>query len=479
MTTFFNSHGIGLDYAQIKRRGRQVIFALHFCLLLLFISACDSAEPRPLEVGVIGDQTGSDDLRRSYEILARGVEILNEEGVACVLHTGDLLESRVSPEQYRIQFEQAMSVLDKLRKPWHLAPGDHDVNPPERVPNSSDRSREQLFRELYGKREPHLTGTLSHSFDIDGYHFIALNSQEHLHTDPRWGNVFLARLTHEQLAWLESDLEAHLTARGVVVFLHQPLWYNWGGWMAVHQLLRRYPVRAVIAGHFHYDQDEGVLDGIRYCVVGAAGANTKQASRDAGRIHHVTVITLEDDKVNIRLIPIEGAEPLNPTPRVDMDRVQAIDTLVWEMSRSGLGNAPCVKDNRLYGPNARPAKISLTQIGNPIDLPVRVNVRLMGDKFSLNEPGFMTGNCHQAINDEQCVMAPGIRVGLSNTSSVAINNWFGPLQPLWESGLNINMGNTISAGDTIQLKVRLSFEGAQGEQYVEGIAKTTISACSQ
>lgn len=479
MITFFNSRGINFDYVLTKWSGRLVIFALHFCLLPLLVPACDSTERRPLKVGVIGDQTGSDDLQMSYDVLARGVEVLNEEGVACVLHTGDLLESRVPPEQYGVQFAQATGALDKLRKPWHLAPGDHDVNPPERVPNSPDRSREQLFRELYGKREPRLTRTLSHSFDIDGYHFIALNSQEHLHADPRWGDIFLARLSNEQLTWLERDLEAHNTAKGVVVFLHQPLWYNWGGWMSVHQLLRRYPVRAVIAGHFHYDQDEGALDGIRYCVVGAAGASIKQASRDAGGVHHVTVVTLKDDEVNIRLIPIGGAEPLNPTPRVDMDRVQAIDTLLWDMSRSGLGDAACVKGNHLYGPDAQPAKIFLTQIGNPIDLPVRVNIQLMGDKVSLDHPRFLAGNCQQVINDAQCIMAPGARVALSNTSSVVINNWFGPPQPLWEAGLNVNQGGTVSVGDTIQLKVRLSFEGAQGEQYVEGLAITTMSACSQ
>jgi DNA repair exonuclease SbcCD nuclease subunit len=479
MTTFFSFRRATLNYVKTKRSGQLIIFALPFCLLPLLIYACNSAEPRPLKVGVIGDQTGSDDLEKSYEVLARGVEILNKEGVACALHTGDLLESRVSPEQYRIQFEQAVRVLDKLQAPWHLAPGDHDVNPPERVPNSSDRSREQLFRELYGKREPLLTQTLSHSFDVDGYHFIALNSQEHLHADPRWGDVFLARLTTEQIAWLESDLNTHDTAKGIVVFLHQPLWYNWSGWMAVHQLLRRHPVRAVIAGHFHYDQDEGTLDGIRYCVVGAAGANVKQASRDAGRVHHVTVIALDGDKVSIRLIPIDGTEPLSATSRLDMDRIQAIDTLLSEMSRSGLGNAPCLKGNHLYGPDAQPARISLTQIGNPIDLPVRINVQLLGDKLAFSSPGFLAGDCQQVISDEQCIMAPGTRVALSNTSSVAMNNWFGPLRPLWESGLNVNQGDRISIGDAVQVKVRLSFEGEQGEQYVEGLATTTISACSQ
>jgi hypothetical protein len=478
MSTFFNLRSLTFDHVKTKGRGRPVSFALHFSLSLLLISVCHATESRPLRIGVIGDQTGSDDLQKSYEVLARGVEILNREGVACVLHTGDLLESRVSPEQYRIQFAQATGILDKLRMPWHLAPGDHDVNPLKFVPNSSDRSREQLFRELYGKRQPQLTRTLSHSFDMDGYHFVALNSQEHLHVDPRWGDVFIARLTDEQFDWLESDLEAHKTAKGIVVFLHQPLWYNWSGWMRVHQLLRRYPVRAVIAGHFHYDQDEGLLDGIRYCVVGAAGATTKQASRDAGRVHHVTVITIRNDKVDVRLIPLEGVELLTLTPRVDMDRIQAIDTLLWELYSSGLGGAPCVKDNRLYGPDGRAAKISLIQIGNPIDLPVRVNIQPMEGKFSLKHPEFSADSCHPVINDAQCILAPGARVALSNTSSVVLRDRFDPLPPLWESGLNINQGSVIFVKDTIQLKVQLSFKGEQGEHYVEGIAATAISACS-
>ena len=465
---------------QYSWKARLFIFALHSCffLLMLLIAACDSTDRPPLKIGIIGDQTGSKDLQKSYGTLASGVEILNKEGVGCVLHTGDLLESRVSPEQYRLQFEQAARVLDKLRMPWHLAPGDHDVNPPDFVPNSSDRSREQIFRELYEKREPQLTRTLSHSFDLDGYHFIALNSQEHLHADPRWGDIFLARLTDEQTTWLENDLNNHQTAKGIIVFLHQPLWYNWSGWLPVHQLLRRYPVRAVIAGHFHYDQDEGELDAIRYIVVGAAGADTKQANRDAGHVHHVTVITFQTGEVNVRLIPIDGAEPLTLTPRADMDRIQAIDTLLWRLHTSGLKDVLCLNDNQLYGPNMQSARLSLVPIGNPIDLPVRINIQLLGDKLILKNPQFLAGDCQQVLTDEQCIMAPGARVASSNNSSVAINDWFGPLLPLWESGLEINQGSIISVGDTVQLKVRMSFQGTQGEMHVESLAATSISVCT-
>ena len=43
-------------------------------------------------------------------------------------------------------------------------------------------------------------------------------------------------------------------------------------WERVHRLLSRYPVRAVIAGHFHYSQRDALLDGIQYLVVGATGS---------------------------------------------------------------------------------------------------------------------------------------------------------------------------------------------------------------
>jgi hypothetical protein len=433
-----------------------------------------------LRVGIIGDQTFSTDIQESYGVLKRGVEILRKENVACVVHTGDLVESNVSPAQYTALFEQATNVLDELRRPWSLAPGDHDVNPPfpPFVPDSTDRSREKLFYDLYRRRVPQLTKTLNHSFDLRGYHFVALNSQEHLSTDPRWGDVFLNKISADQFSWLKNDLERHRTGKGIIIFLHQPMWYNWTNWAAVHQLLRRYPVLAVVAGHFHYDQDEGRIDNIRYLVVGATGGNLKQASRDAGGVHHVTVMTIRGRKVEFRLIPIDEAEPLQITPRGDMDRVQAIDVLLGELFSFGSQNTICVKDNRLFNEKMEPAKLSLVPVGNPIDQPVKLALQLLSEKLTLKNPQFMASGCQQLLPDATCVMAPGARVESSNNSSVVLNNRFAPLPPLWESGLEVKQGATISAGDVIQLKVRLSFQGAQGEQVVERVATATIKACS-
>ncbi len=469
------------------------MFSFYSCFTLVLLFGClsDLAAQTKLKVGIIGDQTYSTNIQRSYQILSQGIEILSKENIACALHTGDLLESSVSPEEYRARFAEATTLLDKLGKPWHLAPGDHDVNPPQYVPNSTDRSREELYRELYRKREPRLTNTLNHSFDIKGYHFIALNSQEHLHVDPRWGDVFLDKFSDEQYRWLEDDLAKHRNSKGIIVFIHQPMWYNWSGWMPIHQLLRRYPVLAVVAGHFHYDQDEGKLDNIRYIVVGSTGGVIKEASRDAGNVQHVTVMTITGRQVDFRLIPIDGSGPLRITTRADMDRAQAIATSLGDLScfvneypcPTDKQNFVCLKDNQLYGNKGQTAKLSLVRVGNPIDLPVTVRVELLGDKLSLVSPHFMTGVCQQVIAGSECVLAPANRIESSNTSSVVVpekvfvNGAFVPLPPLWESGLAITSGSTVAVGDPIELKVRISFQSSQGDVFVEGRAQTSIKAC--
>jgi hypothetical protein len=478
------------------RNRRQILRAqirklsLYSCFTLLLLLGClsDLGAQTKLKVGIIGDQTFSPDIEKSYQVLAQGVDILSKEGVACVLHTGDLLDSDDTPEKYRVRFAQATSILDKLGKPWHLAAGDHDVNPPspDFTPDSTDRSREALYRELYREREPRLTHTLNHSFDAKGYHFIALNSQEHLRVDPRWGDVFLNRFTAEQYDWLKRDLAKHRNAKGIIVFIHQPMWYNWSGWIPVHQLLRRYPVLAVVAGHFHYDQDEGELDNIRYIVVGTTGGSVKNASRDAGNVHHVTVMTITGRKVDFRLIPTDGSGPLKITPRADMDRVQAIATSLGDLScfvkdfpcPKDKQNFICLKDNQLFGNNGQAAKLSLVRVGNAIEVPITVRVELMGNKLSLVSPHYMTGICQQVLADGSCVLAPAKRIESSNTSSVVLDETYsGPLPPLWESGLAIVSGSTVAVGDPVELKVRLSFPSSQGTLFVEGSAKTTITAC--
>ena len=447
------------------------------CLILaLFTLAVPAAartrSSRSITVGIVGDQTFSSDLDRSYGVLEQGVGVLSSRRPDVVLHVGDLVESTVAPEEVRAAFGKATALLDRLPVPWHLTAGDHDVSPPGWQAASADRSREALFQELYGAREPAFREHPWYSFDVNGFHFVALYSHQILRVDPRWGDIFLARVQDDQLAWLKRDLEAHRRARAVVVFLHQPLWYHWSGWKRVHDVLRRYPVAAVVAGHFHYDQDEGEIDGIRYLVVGTTGGDTKHGSRDAGEAHHVTLLRVAGPKkVEIELLSVAGGGPLKLTPREDMDRVQALDVQLGNLWNFTEKNPVFLKDGLLVADCAggAPAKIVIDSLGNPIDLPLEVDVAFRSEPAGvvLDAPGFSNGLCQEA--KEPCRLAPATRTNFSNYSSADVQSG----DPVWVSGLS----GTPALGATLSFDVRTSFAGASGKLFVEKTVRTAVRGC--
>jgi predicted MPP superfamily phosphohydrolase len=388
-----------------------------FCAFALAIMLCAcagvggavplpiSSNDAPVRFGVIGDQTGVDDLDAAYATLSRGVTVLNNEAVELVLHTGDLIESSKPELTVRADWVRARSILSGLNAPWMLAPGDHDVNPPGWVSGSSDRTREALFMSLYGEHTPDARAALWQSRDVRGVRFIALNSHEALHADPRWGNTFLAAISPTQREWLAQALDASPMPRAIVVFVHQPLWYNWAAWAPVHDLLRKRGVKLVIGGHFHYGQDEGELDGVRYLVVGATGGMTKQGSANAGARHHVSVVEIDAQKLSLRVIPLTPEPaPAVLSPRHDMDRVQAVSSMLWS-AQSGHRTAA-----------AQGACSIVAALGNPIDAPLQLSVL---DRQAASLPGrFSAALC--TSEDGQCTIAPNAGVQSSNLSNVIL-----------------------------------------------------------
>ena len=325
------------------RQRNFITFCIFTILLAISHGSYAGTTSNPgINIGIIGDQTGSYDLAQSYSILQHGVQVLSQKNIDVVIHVGDMLESTAPETEVRSQFAQATAIMDQLPVSWYMTEGDHDVNPPVYQQDSSDRSREALFQQLYGARVPQVLQHLYYSFDVGDYHFVAIDSQEALHADPRWGNIFLAQVSDQQYAWLASDLAAHKNAKAIIVFLHQPLWYNWSAWKRVHNLLRHYPVATVVAGHFHYDQKEGSIDGIRYVVVGATGGMVKQGDRDAGDMQHVSVMHVKGPRqVKFNLISLTDNLPLHFTPRVDMDKIQSMDIVLGELWNFASTNPVC------------------------------------------------------------------------------------------------------------------------------------------
>jgi hypothetical protein len=461
-----------------RRKNLLSLLSLGFISLALALPAAAQNEDFTggIRIGIIGDQTFSTDIQASYNILQQGVNILSDQDLDVVLHVGDLVESTLPPAQVTALYNQAAGILNQLPVTWYLTAGDHDVNPPGFQQDSPDRSREQLFQQLYGQRVPAFLTHPWYSFNVNGYHFIALYSHQALHADPRFGNIFLAQIYDDQFQFLANDLEANKNAKSIIVFIHQPLWYHWSGWQRVHELLRKYRVGAVVSGHFHYDQNNGRIDNIRYLTVGATGGVTKNGDRDAGDIQHVSVLRVSGQQERIRLLPITDNQPLKLTPRVDMDRVQALDVQLGNFFDFDQRNPVFLQNGQLVaacGTN-QPARVQITQIGNPIDLPVDVQIQFNNPPgVTLSSPGFLPGQCQQAVGNFECVLARTARTFVSNYSSVQINE-FG--DPLWQSGLTATSGGP-QAGTLLSFRITTAFQGESGNLFLETTVSTTVQAC--
>jgi len=141
---------------------------------------------------------------------------------------------------------------------------------------------------------------------------------------------------------------------------------------------------AVIAGHYHYNQDEGTTDGIRYLVVGSTGGIIKNASENAGGLYHVTLLTLNDREMDFKLIPLTGYSNNTFTKRINMDRVQAIDTMLVSIEWNSKATAKA----------------------NPIDIPINI--------YSYQDED----NWQPLYNN----VDPGKGINSSNLSNVDIKN---------------------------------------------------------
>jgi 3',5'-cyclic AMP phosphodiesterase CpdA len=427
---------------------------------------------KPLRIGIIGDQTQSDDLAASYAILEKGVAKLNTLSVDVALHVGDLVDSNQEEDQIAPDFAQATDRLNHLNAPWFLTPGNHDIDPPYGATEFTENSRRDFFQMLYGRTNPQFHTHLYYSFDVGPVHFIALSSVEHFHSDPRWGNILFAKLSEEQRDWLREDLERN-RRKAIVVFTHMPLWYNVTDWAEVHALLRQYPVKAVIAGHFHYNQRDQWLDGIQYAVVGATGGTIKQASANAGGMHHVTVLEIDGKQLDFKLYPIEGTireEPLPKettlTPRFIMDRVQMVDDMLslqegYKYYDAGLKLAdfaslpPCQSSENWI--------LAVPFLGNPIDTKITLEFSVSLGPGDYIDSRFRPNSCRSVPGNDgktRCTLPPERAIAVASPYWVEGNEFDGYTDALFFGEVipDDPAGFTADRLEDLELTIRFSLD---------------------
>ena len=175
----------------------------------------------------VGSATGAEDLRLSVADLNARTD------VSFVLLTGDVTEFGSDAE-----LREARSILDSLRHPWHIIPGNHDTKWSE--------SGCTTFSRVFG----------SDRFVLrwEGIVFLGL------HQGPvmRMGDGHFAP---EDIAWLDSVLTTIPASEPLVFVTHYPLDPAVDNWYEVTRRLRERETLAILYGHGHANRS-GVEDGI-------------------------------------------------------------------------------------------------------------------------------------------------------------------------------------------------------------------------
>jgi 3',5'-cyclic AMP phosphodiesterase CpdA len=211
----------------------------------------------------------------AFEETVRRTELLKPD---FVIHTGDMIHGYTySLDNARRQWKRFKQQIEPLSVPFYPTPGNHDVTTKEIQP---------AYTEAWGEDK------LFYSFDYENSHFIILNA---------YYNQIFDSVTSNQMEWLKEDLEKAKKKENIFVSIHSPLHLNPKyNWTPVHDLLKKYPVKAVFTGHYHY-YDYRVTDGIKYFCLNTSG-NMTIYSEAAGRSHHFLWITVDSEEIDIAVL---------------------------------------------------------------------------------------------------------------------------------------------------------------------------------
>lgn len=169
----------------------------------------------------VGSDRGAADLRASV------ADINKQESLAFVLVTGDITEMGLFAN-----LRTAKDILDGLRVPYHIIPGNHDTK----------------WSESGGSDITRLWGADRFVFESGGVRFIGM------HQGPvmKMGDGHFAP---QDVRWLDGLLaEPGAAAKPTVFVTHYPLDESIANWYVVLEKLKTIPTVAVLVGHGHQNR---------------------------------------------------------------------------------------------------------------------------------------------------------------------------------------------------------------------------------
>lgn len=200
---------------------------------------------------------------QSIEDLKKSVsDINNRKDVEFVIFTGD-----ISDFGYKEDLGIAKGILDALKMPYYIVPGNHDTKWTENGATG--------FDEVFGHHNIH--------FNWGNIEFIGFQ------TGPiaRRGDGYV---TPPDLIWIRQQLiEAKKKNRIIVPYTHYPLNSAMSNWYELTKLFRQYDVAVVLVGHGHRNQKMN-FDGIPGVM---ARTNTSRNNNPVG----YTLVDVRNDSI--------------------------------------------------------------------------------------------------------------------------------------------------------------------------------------
>jgi len=166
-------------------------------------------------------------------------EVNTQKGIDFVLISGDITQSADS-----VSYVIAKSLLDKLKVPYHITTGNHDLN--------FSQGGLANFHRVFGDEK--------FSFKYNDYLFLGF------HTGPATKGA-VGHVDSQSLSWLNTELNKTSVKIPVFVITHYPLQTgDVDNWKELTDLFHKYTVKAVLGGHYHrnvlfnYDGIPGVIN---------------------------------------------------------------------------------------------------------------------------------------------------------------------------------------------------------------------------
>jgi outer membrane protein assembly factor BamB/predicted phosphodiesterase len=230
------------------------LLTLSLFVLVTFIT---HAQVKTFRFAFISDtHIGSPD-GKAEEDLRRTVEDINKmTGIAFVVLTGDITELGTDDE-----IKRAKEILDGLKVPWYIIPGNHDTGWSE--------SGGQSFIKIFGYDK--------FSFEYEGIRFLGCASGPYLRMSD--GHV-----PRDAVNWLDEELKKLKPQQPVIFLNHYPIDNGLDNWYEITDRLRHYNTWAILCGHGHANKAMNFED-----IPGVMGRSNLRAKDSVGGYNLVDV----------------------------------------------------------------------------------------------------------------------------------------------------------------------------------------------